>query len=513
MANNPSTLPGYNGQTAGPDSNYIYGSARDDASPGDLTGTPRIAAEINDIMGFQQALLNAASIIPSGAPDTVLASQYLQSLQVITGLPWVTGTTYPADSWARGSDGHLYKAVISNSGNDPISDTVQTNWVPLQKVIPGVLSPNIIGGHPDNTIASGPVVRANTISGGGLAGQINHIDGDETRYATIGGGYDHYINGVASTTDLDGASSTISGGAHSEIRCTHATIGGGSFHLIGVASDYGTIPGGQNNEIRVDSSNSTIGGGNTQIINDNSDSSTIGGGSNNEITGPKGTISGGTGGTITDGSNNIICGGVNNTAGGGNATVLGGTTCTASGQGSVAWGRSALATARGALCFATDTAAGAGFTNNVANQAAFKFDEGFRFLGNKIITAPANNDGGIIEHVVETTAAITASSSINFADNIPANAIITGVQLRVNTAVSNTMDVAYTGGSTQSIITGFAFAQNSKANVWFDVNLDTNITSATTEITITRNGGGSFTAGGEVHAHIRYKVFTLLNNV
>lgn len=83
MANNPSTLPGYNGQTAAPDASYPYGSARNDVSPGDLSGTPRIAAEINDIMGFQQALLDEASIVPSGSPDTALVSQYLQALKLV----------------------------------------------------------------------------------------------------------------------------------------------------------------------------------------------------------------------------------------------------------------------------------------------------------------------------------------------------------------------------------------------------------------------------------------------
>ncbi len=81
MAINPSTLPGYNGQTAAPDANYTYGSARDDAAPGDLTGTPRIAAELNDIFGFLQILLNKTSIVPSGNPDTVLISQYYDALE------------------------------------------------------------------------------------------------------------------------------------------------------------------------------------------------------------------------------------------------------------------------------------------------------------------------------------------------------------------------------------------------------------------------------------------------
>ena len=80
MANNPSTLPGYNGQTAAPDANYTYGSARDDAAPGDLTGTPRIAAEINDIFGLLQNLLVVAGIAPSGSPDKVGVSQYFDAL-------------------------------------------------------------------------------------------------------------------------------------------------------------------------------------------------------------------------------------------------------------------------------------------------------------------------------------------------------------------------------------------------------------------------------------------------
>lgn len=98
MANNPSTLPGYNGQTAAPDANYTYGAARDDAAPGDLTGTPRIAAEINDIMGFQQALLNAAGVIPSGAPDTALVSQYLEALKKVAGLEFASVASMEANA-------------------------------------------------------------------------------------------------------------------------------------------------------------------------------------------------------------------------------------------------------------------------------------------------------------------------------------------------------------------------------------------------------------------------------
>ncbi len=71
MANNPSTLVDYNGQVNAPNAAYPYGSARDDAVPGDLTGTPRVAAELRDIEGFQQSLLVTAGIVPTGAPDEV----------------------------------------------------------------------------------------------------------------------------------------------------------------------------------------------------------------------------------------------------------------------------------------------------------------------------------------------------------------------------------------------------------------------------------------------------------
>ena len=86
MANNPSTLVDYNGQVNAPNAAYPYGSARDDAVPGDLTGTPRVAAELRDIEGFQQSLLVTAGIVPTGAPDEVGASQYLEALKRVPSI-------------------------------------------------------------------------------------------------------------------------------------------------------------------------------------------------------------------------------------------------------------------------------------------------------------------------------------------------------------------------------------------------------------------------------------------
>lgn len=70
----------YPGKTAGENSDYPQGQARNVSAPGDGTGTPWEAAIVNDDQGFKQALLEAAGITPSGNPDTARQSQYLEAL-------------------------------------------------------------------------------------------------------------------------------------------------------------------------------------------------------------------------------------------------------------------------------------------------------------------------------------------------------------------------------------------------------------------------------------------------
>lgn len=64
---------------------YPHGKAQNETSPGDDDGTPLEQALVNDIFGFQQALLGEAGLTPSGTPDTAVASQYLQALKIIAG--------------------------------------------------------------------------------------------------------------------------------------------------------------------------------------------------------------------------------------------------------------------------------------------------------------------------------------------------------------------------------------------------------------------------------------------
>jgi glycerophosphoryl diester phosphodiesterase len=87
MAINPETQ--YPGKIAPSTPDYPYGAARNITTPGDGTGTPWEAALVNDLFGFQQAILSEAGIVPSGDPDKVGASQYTEALKnVLTGLTY-----------------------------------------------------------------------------------------------------------------------------------------------------------------------------------------------------------------------------------------------------------------------------------------------------------------------------------------------------------------------------------------------------------------------------------------
>lgn len=75
----------YPGKSNTADAAYPFGSARNITTPGDGTGTPLEQRWVNDMLGFQQALLSGAGQAPSGVPDTALASQQLDSARFLLG--------------------------------------------------------------------------------------------------------------------------------------------------------------------------------------------------------------------------------------------------------------------------------------------------------------------------------------------------------------------------------------------------------------------------------------------
>lgn len=94
MALNPGIS--FVGRITAPSTAYPYGSSQNETSAGAGDGTPYNLTRANDIFGFQQALLKAAAIVPSGNADQVGASQYLQAVVTLAS----GGAGYYTDSGA-----------------------------------------------------------------------------------------------------------------------------------------------------------------------------------------------------------------------------------------------------------------------------------------------------------------------------------------------------------------------------------------------------------------------------
>jgi hypothetical protein len=103
MALDPSAA--YPGQVDTTDpTGYPWGKAKNVGSIGDGTGTPLERLWVSDVFGFQQALLKASGLTPSGTPDKVGASQYLDAvrsasrreLQKSQAQNWPERTNFPS---------------------------------------------------------------------------------------------------------------------------------------------------------------------------------------------------------------------------------------------------------------------------------------------------------------------------------------------------------------------------------------------------------------------------------
>lgn len=81
MARKPNVL--YPSQTA-VDPNYPDGKAQNDISEDDGTGTPLEQAWLNELFGFQQALLADAGTPANGVAESVAASQYLEAIKIVS---------------------------------------------------------------------------------------------------------------------------------------------------------------------------------------------------------------------------------------------------------------------------------------------------------------------------------------------------------------------------------------------------------------------------------------------
>jgi hypothetical protein len=262
-----------------------------------------------------------------------------------------------------------------------------------------------IGGGYSNTITGGQSIANNTIGGGvfnfnsGFAATIAGGHGNQAtgEWSSMGGGGFNTASGRSTTVSggeyniASGAGSTIGGGGWNggatngnQARGAASTIGGGWANTIVANGGYGTIGGGQQNQI-------------SATVGTNLNIATIGGGYNNKVTLGGATIAGGNSNTAS-GFDSTVGGGINNTASGGASVVPGGAANLAQGSTSFAAGNRAKSYNNGCFTWADSNDFDYGCTLNNAFTA--------RATGGVYFVTGINGSGG-------TTAGVTVPTGGN----------------------------------------------------------------------------------------------------
>jgi hypothetical protein len=127
----------------------------------------------------------------------------------------------------------------------------------------------------------------------------------------------------------------------------------------------------------------------------------------------------------------------------------------------------------------------------------------------------SGTSGGWSVTTSEATVTITAAATKTIAVAVPVGARLIGCQIRVDTALTagDTWDAEWNdGGSLQAIVSNEAVAKNTKVSALHDDNANTPLVDTETDILITKNGGGSFTAAGVIRAIAYYEELTAMGN-
>ena len=238
------------------------------------------------------------------------------------------GTSWDLSGNAGTTSGTHFLGTTDNVALD-----LRVNGQRALRLLPNATSPNLLGGHRDNSITSD--AAGAIIGGGGAAGLANIVTDN---YSTVGGGQANRagddsgsvfdaacatVGGGASNTAL-GYSATVAGGYQNNAGDMYATVGGGYSNSAGGA--YSTVAGG--NDSTASAFNATVSGGYQNNASGNY--AAVGGGSFNIATWFYSTVAGGQSNTASN-QEAVVSGGGYNTASGLRSTVGGGRNNLASG--------------------------------------------------------------------------------------------------------------------------------------------------------------------------------------
>ncbi len=160
MAINPETS--FPGKITASSAKYPFGKARNVTLPGDGTGTPWDQLILNDIFGFQQALLSEAGIVPTGSPDEVGDSQYLNALSRIGMASFDTKALMAAKKSADLEEGQLVFMISRSVAGDKAAGAFRVTKTDISTEVTGDPQEGIfVPFDSDATGASGGFIRNN----------------------------------------------------------------------------------------------------------------------------------------------------------------------------------------------------------------------------------------------------------------------------------------------------------------------------------------------------------------
>lgn len=160
MAINPETA--FPGKITASSAEYPFGKARNITLPGDGTGTPWDQLLLNDILGFQQAILSEANVVPTGSPDEVGASQYLNAVARIGMASFDTKALMAAKKPADLEEGQLVFMISRSVAGDKAAGAFRVTKTNISSGVTGDPQEGIfVPFDSDPTGASGGFIRNN----------------------------------------------------------------------------------------------------------------------------------------------------------------------------------------------------------------------------------------------------------------------------------------------------------------------------------------------------------------
>jgi hypothetical protein len=321
---------------------YPNGAARNESTPGDRNGFPLEKDWVNDLLGFLQALLSNAGAAPSGTPDKVGASQYLDALTLVRRMDvqqfdpiggvdeWVKPTNASwVDVYAIGGGGG------GGSGRRGAAGTLRTGG-----------GGGGGGGFTHRRLPASALNATANVFAGDFGSDVPAITTNDTDGEQGGAGGDSWFGGTSSTDSLvfagggaggaGGTATTAAGGAGGLGSHSGGAGGGGttSGQVGGVSSGGGGGGGGGG---QISSGDTAVDGGaggpnvarNIGFVSPSSDSASVAVGDPSGCAGAGGGTPASKGGRDAGGSSNRRYGG----GGGGGAAGANGTISGGGGEG------------------------------------------------------------------------------------------------------------------------------------------------------------------------------------